>query len=126
MKFYCLGYYDVEKWDAMSESERNDLIDECFAYDDVLRRNGHVAGGDGLQGPQDTRTIKWKNGKAVTSTGPYAKTKEQLGGILVLEARDLDHAIQLISRTTRASETDRSRSARWRICQSSWRRARGG
>jgi len=45
MKFYCLGYYDVEKWDAMSESERNDLIDECFAYDDVLRRNGHVAAG---------------------------------------------------------------------------------
>lgn len=97
MKFYCLGYYDVEKWDAMSESERNDLMDECFAYDDVLRRNGHFAGGDGLQGPKDTRTIKWKNGKAVTSTGPYTKTKEQLGGILVLEARDLDHAIQLIS-----------------------------
>jgi len=97
MKYYCLGYYDVGKWEAMSESERNAFIDECFAYDDVLRRDGHFAGGDGLQGPQDTRTIGWKDGKAVTSTGPYAKTKMQLGGILVLEASDLDEAIQLIS-----------------------------
>jgi len=97
MKFYCLGYYDEKKWEAMSEGERNAFIDECFAYDDVLRRNGHFAGGDGLHGPQDTRTVKWKNGKAVTSTGPYAKTTGQLGGILVLEARDLDHAVELIS-----------------------------
>jgi len=43
MKFYCLGYYDEKKWKAMSEGERNALIDECFAYDDVLRRNGHFA-----------------------------------------------------------------------------------
>ncbi|MGE5189647.1 MAG: YciI family protein [Gemmatimonadota bacterium] len=97
MRFYCLGYYDEKKWEAMSEHERNAFVDACFAYDEVLRRNGHVAGGDGLQGARDTRTVRWENGKAVTSTGPYAKTKEQLGGILVLEARDLDHAIRLIS-----------------------------
>jgi len=97
MKFYCLGYYDEKKWEAMSEGERNAFIDECFAYDDMLRQNGHFAGGDGLHGPQDTRTVIWKNGKAVTSTGPYAKTTKQLGGILVLEARDLDHAVELIS-----------------------------
>jgi len=97
MKFYCLGYYDEKKWEAKSEGERNAFIDECFAYDDVLRRNGHFAGGDGLHGPQNTRTVTWENGKAVTSTGPYAKPTEQLGGILVLEARDLDHAVELIS-----------------------------
>lgn len=97
MKFYCLGYYDEKQWERMPESERNAFIDECFAYDDVLRKNGHVAGGDGLQSAQNARTLQWKNGKVTVADGPFAKTKEQLGGILVLEAKDLDHAIRLIS-----------------------------
>lgn len=97
MKFYCLGYYDEKQWERMSESERNAFIDECFAYDDVLRKNGHVAGGDGLQSAQNAKTLQWKSGKVTVTNGPYAKTKEQLGGILVLEAKDLDHAIRLIS-----------------------------
>lgn len=97
MKFYCLGYYDEKKWETMSESDRNAFIDECFAYDDVLRKNGHFAGGDGLQSAQNAKTLQWKNGKVAIADGPYAKTKDQLGGILVLEARDLNQAIQLIS-----------------------------
>jgi hypothetical protein len=51
-----------------------------------------------LQPPENALTLYWKNGKVATTDGPYAETKEQLGGILVLEARDLNHAIQLISR----------------------------
>lgn len=98
MKFYCLGYYDEKKWESMSEGERNAFIDECFAYDDVLRKNGHFAGGDGLQSAQNAKTLQWTNGKVTITNGPYAKTKEQLGGILVLEARDLDHAVELISK----------------------------
>lgn len=98
MKFYCLGYYDEKKWESMSETERNAFIDECFAYDDELRKNGHFAGGDGLQSAQNAKTLQWKNGKVSITNGPYARTKEQLGGILVLEARDLDHAVQLISK----------------------------
>ena len=98
MKFYCLGYYDEKKWESMSETERNAFIDECFAYDDELRKNGHFAGGDGLQSAQNAKTLQWTNGKVTITNGPYAKTKEQLGGILVLEARDLDHAVQLISK----------------------------
>jgi hypothetical protein len=82
----------------MSESERNAILDQCFAYDDVLRQNGHFAGGEALQGPQNATTVRWRNGKAAVTDGPYAETKEQLGGILVLEARDLNHAIQLISK----------------------------
>jgi hypothetical protein len=98
MKYICLGYLDEKKWDTMSESEQNALIDECFAYDDVLRENGHFVGGEALQSARNAITLRWKNGKASISDGPYAETKEMLGGILVLEARDLNHAIQLMSK----------------------------
>jgi hypothetical protein len=98
MKYICLGYFDEKKWEALSESEQNTLMDECFAYDDVLRKGGHFAGGEALQSPRNAATVQWKNGKVSVTDGPYAETKEQLGGILVLEARDLNHAIQLISK----------------------------
>jgi hypothetical protein len=98
MKYICLGYIEPNKFESMTESERNAMLDECFAYDDLLRRNGHFAGGEALQGPQTASTLRWKNGKATITDGPYAETKEQLGGILVLEARDLNHAIQLMSK----------------------------
>ena len=98
MKFICLGYANEKTWAAMSENERNAFIDECFAYDDVLRRNGHFAGGDALGSARNARTLRWEKGKVLVMDGPYAETKEQLGGILVLEARDLDHAIQLMSK----------------------------
>jgi hypothetical protein len=95
MKYIVLGYLP-EKFEAMSESERNAMFDDCFTYDDELRKNGHWAGGEAL--PANTAmTVSWKNGKVAVTDGPYVETKEQLGGILVLEARDLNHAIQLIS-----------------------------
>jgi hypothetical protein len=98
MKFICLGYADEKTWAAMSENERNALMDECFAYDDVLRRHGHFVGGDALQSARNAKTLRWQKDKAVVTDGPYAETKEQLGGILVLEARDLNHAVQLMSK----------------------------
>jgi hypothetical protein len=98
MKYICLGYMDPNKWDTMSESERNAFIDECFTYDDVLRKNGHFAGGEALQGPQNAITLRFQSGKVSATDGPYAETKEQLGGILILEAKDLNHAIQLMSK----------------------------
>ncbi len=96
MKYIVLGYYP-EKFENMSESERNTMFDECFTYDDELRKNGHFAAGEALQPPNTAMTVSWKNGKVAVTDGPYAETKEQLGGILVLEARDLNHAIQLMS-----------------------------
>jgi hypothetical protein len=98
MKYICLGYADEQKWETLSESERNALVDECFAYDDLLRKNGHFAGGEALQGARNATTLRWKDGKATVTDGPFAETKEQLGGILILEADDLNHAIQLMSR----------------------------
>ena len=97
MKYICLGYYDKGEFEAMPESKRNAMFDKCFEYDDHLRANGHWAGGEALQSQETALTLYWKNGKVAVVDGPYAETKEQLGGILVLEARDLNHAIQLIS-----------------------------
>jgi hypothetical protein len=97
MKYICLGYYDKDKFDGMTESERNAMFDACFEYDDHLRANGQFAAGDALQGAETALTLSWKNGKVATTDGPYAETKEQLGGIGVLEARDMNHAVQLMA-----------------------------
>ena len=97
MKYICLGYYDRGKHESMSESEQHAMFDTCFAYDDQLRANGHFAGGEALQPVETASTLRWKNGKVVVTDGPYAETKEQLGGILVLEAQDMNHAVQLIA-----------------------------
>lgn len=80
-----------------SEGERIATLDECFEYDDYLRANGHSTGGEALQPPGNALTLYWRNGKVATTDGPYAETKAQLGGIGVLEARDMNHAIALMS-----------------------------
>jgi hypothetical protein len=98
MKYICLGYYDEKYWETLSEGERTAFMDECFAYDDELRKNGHFVGGEALQGAMNAATLRWKNGKVSITDGPFAETKEQLGGILMLEANDLNHAIQLMSK----------------------------
>jgi hypothetical protein len=97
MKYICLGYYEPAKHAGMTEDERNAMFDECFEYDDYLRANGHWADGEALEPPETALTLYWKNGKVSTTDGPYVETKEQLGGILMLEARDMNHAIQLMS-----------------------------
>jgi len=96
MRYIVLGYFP-EKFETMSENERNAMFDDCFTYDDELRKNGHWAAGEAIQPANTAMTVYWKNGKVAVTDGPYVETKEQLGGILVLEARDLNHAVQLIS-----------------------------
>lgn len=98
MKFICLGYIDEKKWESVSESDMHAIMDECLTYDDALRKNGHFAGGEALQGAQAARTLSWNNGKISVTDGPFAETKEVLGGILILEARDMDHAVELMSK----------------------------
>ena len=97
MKYICLGYLEPGKFEGMTEEQRNAILDECFEYNDHLRADGHVVAEVPLQPAQTAVTLYWKNGKVVTTDGPYAETKEQLGGILVLEARDMNHAVQLMA-----------------------------
>jgi hypothetical protein len=98
MKFICLGYFNETAWNALPESERGSFMEQCFAYDDELRRGGHFLGGTALQSAQNAASLRYQNRQVVVTDGPYTETKEHLGGIVYLEARDLNHAIQLLSR----------------------------
>lgn len=98
MKFICLGYADESLFASMPKEEMDATIEECFAYDDELRRGGHFAGGEALQSATNAVTIRRRSGKVEVTDGPYAETKEQIGGILYLEAKDLNQAIALMSK----------------------------
>jgi hypothetical protein len=98
MKFVCLGYADEKLRDSMSKEERESMIEECFAYDDALRRGSHWTGvGEALHSSRAAKTVRSKGGEVIVTDGPYAQTKEQLGGLGVIEARDLDHAVALMA-----------------------------
>ena len=98
MKYLCLGYHEEKAWQSMTDVERNALLQETFAYDQQLRKNGHCLGGKTLQGAQSAATLRFDNdGRVSITDGPFAETKEQLGGVMVLEARDLNEAIHLMS-----------------------------
>jgi hypothetical protein len=97
MRFICLGYTDEQEWNALTKSERDAIMNVCFDYDDDLARRGHAwVGGGALRASPTAKTLRWRNGKVVVTDGPYAETKEQLGGFGVLEARDIDEAIELM------------------------------
>jgi hypothetical protein len=99
MKFVCFGYIAPQKFESLPETERNALVDACCAYEDEkLRPGGHFGGGEALQPAASARTLRSRGGKVVVTDGPYAETKEQIGGFLLLEARDLDHAVELMSK----------------------------
>src|SRR5262245_52965569 len=85
MKYVCFGYFDEEAWTAMSESEQQRFMDECLEYDDVLRKNGKsIPGGEALQTVRNAKTLRFRNGKVIIMDGPYAETKEQIGGFFSL------------------------------------------
>ena len=97
MKYICLGYIEEGVWDGWSEKEQKNFVSLCLAYDADLRKNGHFVSGEALQSVRTATTVRQKSGKLTITDGPFAETKEQLGGIMILEARDLNHAIQLMS-----------------------------
>jgi hypothetical protein len=98
MRFVCLGYFDEQQFASLPPHEQQGFMDRCFDYDDVLRRGGHFLGGEALEGKDSAITLRLQQGQVVATDGPYAETKEILGGILLLEARDLNHAVALMSR----------------------------
>jgi hypothetical protein len=98
MKFVCLSYLGPITWDTMSDEDRKASMAEFFAYDAELRKNGYLVGGEGLQSAKSAATLRYKSGKVVVTDGPYAETKEQLAGYFILEADDMNHAVELMSR----------------------------
>lgn len=98
MRFICLGYADPAKFSSMSKEEMDAAVEECFAYDDELRSRGHFVGGEALQDAKTAVTLRQGPKGVEVTDGPYVETKEYLGGILMLEARDLNHAIALMTK----------------------------
>ncbi|MCP5415511.1 MAG: YciI family protein [Chromatiaceae bacterium] len=98
MKFICLGYLDESSWNALSIDAQQQFVDSCFAYDDELRRGRHYIGGEALGSASAAVTLSLSNGKVDIKDGPFQESKEVLGGFLLLEANDLNHAISLMSR----------------------------
>jgi hypothetical protein len=98
MKYICLAYVGEDGLAQMTEAQRNAALDEVFAYTDELRKNGHLISAEGLQAARNAATVRVVNGKISVTDGPYAETKEKIGGLYILEARDLNHAIQLMSK----------------------------
>ena len=98
MKYVCLGYIDETKFAEIPQEDGQRMMEECFAYDDELRRGGHFLGGEALDSARNAVTLRMKDGEVQVIDGPFVETKETLGGILLLEARDLNHAIALMSK----------------------------
>lgn len=95
MKYLCLVYYDEKTMAAMPQQQWDDLNQECIACGEGLRESGHWVAGHALQSVDTATTLRVRDGKVVTTDGPFAETREQLAGFYLLEARDLNEAILL-------------------------------
>jgi hypothetical protein len=98
MKYLCLIYDNEPQLARMSKTEADAFMGEYFAFTDAIRKSGHYLGGEALQPVGTATTIRIRNGKMSTTDGPFAETKEQLGGFYLIEAKDLDDAIEVASR----------------------------
>jgi hypothetical protein len=95
MKFLCLVAIDEKKLAAMSADEFQALDDASLAHDQIMRNDGHLVTASALQPARAAVTVKVPNGKPLIIDGPFAETKEQVGGFLLIDARDLDEAVRL-------------------------------
>ena len=91
MKYLCLVYGDEEKLEGFDD-------EECVAYDAKLRASGHCAASEALQPVRTATTVRVRNGKRTVTDGPFAETKEQLAGFYLVEAADVDEAIEIASK----------------------------
>jgi hypothetical protein len=98
MKYLCLVYVEETILQAMSRSERMAISDESMAYCDELTKNGQLVAASPLQPVQMATTVRVRDGKAAVTDGPFAETKEQLGGYFLIDVKDLNDAIRVASR----------------------------
>ena len=98
MKYLCLIYDDEKKMSAMTKSEGDAIMGEYFAFTDGIKKSGHYVGGEALQPVQTATSVRVRNGKVSTTDGPFAETTEQLGGFYLINATDLNDAIQVASK----------------------------
>jgi hypothetical protein len=99
MKYLCLVYIEEKQADALLKSEMDGLMDETGAYHEALQKSGHFISGAGLQPVHTATTLRVRKGKLSVMDGPFAETKEVLGGFYLIEARDLNEAIHWASKS---------------------------
>ena len=98
MKYLCLIYDDEKALGKMPKTEMDAFMGEYFAFTEGIKKSGHYIGGNALQPVHTATTIRSRGGKVSTTDGPFAETKEQLGGYYLIEAKDLNDAIQVASK----------------------------
>ena len=98
MKYLCLIYENEQDWTSMSEEQGNAIMHEYFAFTNKHRESGQVLAGEALQPTNTATTVRVRNGKISTTDGPFAETREQLGGYYLLDAKDLNEAIQIAAK----------------------------
>src|SRR3982751_5412390 len=98
MKYLCLIYDDEKRMTTMTREQGEAMMGEYFAFTEDIKKSGHYIGGEALKPVHTATSIRVRNGKMSTTDGPFAETKEQLGGYYLIEARDLNDAIQVAAR----------------------------
>jgi hypothetical protein len=98
MQYLLLIYEDEKVWNALSEAERHQFYGEYMAFTADIKKSGHWIGGNPLQPVHTATTVRVRDGKVSTTDGPFAETREQLGGYYLVEAKDLDEATRLGAR----------------------------
>lgn len=98
MRYLCLIYDEEKQLAGMSKAESDTFMGEYFGFTEGIRQSGHYIGGEALQPVQTATTVRVRNGKVSTTDGPFAETREQLGGYYLIDARDLNDAIQVAAK----------------------------
>lgn len=98
MKYLCLVYSDEKAMGTMSKGDLDALMGDYFAFTEDIKKSGHYRAGEALQPVQTATSVRVRNGKLSTTDGPFAETKEQLGGFYMIDAKDLNDAIQIASK----------------------------
>jgi hypothetical protein len=98
MQYICLIYDDENLWDTLPEDERNAVYADYETFTQSIRDNGNYVAGDQLQPTSTATTVRVREGKTLVTDGPFAETKEQLGGYYLVEAKDADEALKIAER----------------------------
>jgi hypothetical protein len=98
MKYLCMVFIDENKWKALSKTDLEALDAESLAYDETLKQRGQLIAAEALQSVHAATTIRTQAGKVIVTDGPFAETNEQMGGFILIDAKDLNEAIQVASK----------------------------
>ena len=98
MKYLCLIYDDESKWGTMPKEQADAMMGEYFAFTEGVKKSRHYVGGEALQPTHTATSVRVRQGKISTTDGPFAETKEALGGYYLINAKDLNDAIQVAAK----------------------------